>query len=364
MSDRDTPPDSLRQTEQETLELGGGKPHPERAAEVDRMAIAPSSLFEQAMEQTRMAICIADPHLPGMPMVYVNQAFLTLTGYERKDVLGRNCRLLQGPETSEEAIEEIRQVIAKDEVKVVEILNYRKDGSTFWNALHIGPIRDPDGSISHYYGSQWDVTDEVEKRRRLALQAQVAEELEHRTRNLFSVIASIVRLSARTEADAAALAEKIEGRIEALGRAHAISLSRGQADDEASDLHDMVTTVLTPYRSTRRNRVVIGGEMTVIPREAVTPLGLMLHEMATNALKYGAFSTPDGIVHVEWRREGDRLVLTWREQGGPPVTPPAETGTGTRIMEGVLRMIGADLTYDWPPDGLSATLSMRADPDR
>ena len=317
------------------------------------------SIFRQALEQTRMAIAISDPHADDNPMVYVNEAFVRLTGYKREEAVGRNCRFLQGPETSRESVDTIRRAIAERKVRVVEMLNYRKDGSTFWNALHVGPIFDDEGRLTHFYGSQWDVTDTVDKRNTIALQAAVSDELQHRTKNLFGVIISIVRLSARGETDPRALAEKIEARVEALSRAHAISIA-DERDSRARSLHDLVSAVLEPYETERPGRVEIGGAIVRVPRAAVTPVGLMLHELATNALKYGAFSARDGTVSVRWHREGDRLHLRWTEKGGPSVAAPerAHGGTGSRIVEGVLRTLGATIAYDWPPTGMTASLDL------
>ena len=359
MSDGKTERGAARSTPQEGLELDPSEHDASANHDVESMAIDPPRLFEQALEQTRMAIALTDATLPDNPLVYVNQAFVELTGYEREEAIGRNCRFLQGPDTEETARQKVHEAIEAEEVMVVELLNYRKDGSTFWNALHVGPVYDEGGRLTHYYGSQWDVTEMVGNRTELAIQSQVAAELQHRTANLFNVITSILRLSARAETDTAALVRKLEGRITALAHAHRISLSEAHAPGGASDLHDLISAILRPYRSERRRRIILNGELVRLPRDVVTPLGLMLHELATNALKYGAFSVPQGTVTVEWRREGDRLRLSWTEEEGPPATAPTAKGTGSHILEGILRMIGATLDYDWPPTGLVATLDMR-----
>ena len=355
----DAADDRLRQTEQDGLELNPADAEDEGAnADVDALAIEASSLFQQALEQTRMAIAISDPHQPDNPLIYVNRAFVELTGYERDEVVGRNCRFLQGPGTDPEHISALLEALEAQEVRVVELLNYRKDGSTFWNSLHVGPVYNDTGELTHFYGSQWDVTDLVRDRERIAMQDDVAEELRHRTRNLFGVMGSIARLSGRGETDVGVVIGKIEARIRALGHAHEASIDAAGRSGTA-DLHDLVSTILRPYRTDRKRRVVISGEMVEVPRESVTPLGLMLHELATNALKHGAFSAAEGTVTIEWRHEDDALRLTWMEEGGPSVgEPSASTGTGSRIMDGVLRTIGAELSYEWPPGGLSATLRM------
>ena len=356
-------PDNLRNKRQEDLELDPEDYDASANVDVETLDISPAELFEQALEQTRMAVTIVDINRPDSPIIYANQAFTELTGYDREEVIGRNCRFLQGPETDPDAVQAIRDCIASGEVRVVEILNYHKDGSTFWNSLHIGPVYDKQGKLTHLYGSQWDITSLVEERSRLALQTEVAEELKHRTKNLFNAISAIVRMSARGETDVDALMEKLEARLLALGRAHSISISEGRTAGQASDLYDLIASILDPYQEVGKDRVILSGPVVQVPRQSVTPVGLMLHELATNALKYGALSTPEGTVSVSWRRQAGRLVLEWLETGGPETKAPTRRGGGTRMMDGVLRVIGASITQDWPPSGLHAKLDLPLDDD-
>ena len=356
----DASDDRLEQVEQHGMELNPDDAQDEGVnADLTELPIETSSLFRQALEQTRMAVAITDPHQPDDPIIYVNRAFCELTGYDRDEAVGRNCRFLQGPGTDPDHVAAVRKALDEREVRVVEMLNYRKDGSTFWNSLHVGPIHNDAGELTHHYGSQWDVTDLVRKRERIALQEDVAEELRHRTRNLFGVMISIARLSARGESDVGEVIARIERRLRALGHAQEVSIA-GSGRSGASDLHDLVGAILRPYHTEGRRRVVLSGEMVEVRREAVTPIGLVLHELATNALKYGAFSAAEGTVAIEWGREEDGLRLTWTERGGPAVSEPGaqEVGTGSRLIDGVLRTIGGRLDCDWAPGGLRATLSM------
>jgi PAS domain S-box-containing protein len=116
------------------------------------------ALKDRALAIAAEGITIADMRATGQPLIYVNSGFERLTGYSTAEVVGRNCRFLQGPESSPDAVQTIRDAIKGQRECVVEILNYRKDGSRFWNRLSITPVRDDAGNLTHYIGVQSDVT--------------------------------------------------------------------------------------------------------------------------------------------------------------------------------------------------------------
>jgi sigma-B regulation protein RsbU (phosphoserine phosphatase) len=125
-------------------------------------------LLERALAAAGEGVVIADARLPDMPLIYVNDAFVAITGYRRDEVLGRNCRFLQGPGTSPAALAELRGAIAARRPVVVELLNYRRDGSPFWNRLSITPVHDDAGEVTHFIGVQSDVTARRQAEERLA----------------------------------------------------------------------------------------------------------------------------------------------------------------------------------------------------
>lgn len=116
-------------------------------------------LKDRALSSTAEGVTISDRNLPGNPIIYANQGFERITGYSVADVVGRNCRFLQGEDTDPEAIEEIRQGLRENRELTVEILNYRKDGTPFWNRLSIDPVRDAEGRVTNYIGIQVDITE-------------------------------------------------------------------------------------------------------------------------------------------------------------------------------------------------------------
>ena len=318
---------------------------------------ASGMLFEQAMAQTRMAICLTDPNQHDNPIVFANRAFRELTGYDEDEILGRNCRFLQGRRTDREQVQAMRRAIESEEVTIVELLNYRKDGSAFWNALHLGPIYNDAGDLIYFFGSQWDVTD-VKSARAGEQHARVlARELSHRMKNMFAVISGIVTVSGRMHKIEGEAAE-INSRIQALGRAYETTL-----DDAASgsiELGPAIRAILEPYRMAGM-AISIDGNGARVPFGSVSVIGLVLHEFAANAEQHGAWSTEGGTVTVDWGiiEDGQKARLEWRESGGPKIDEATiEPGVGTAIMDRIVRSAAGKIDRVWNPDGLKAVVEV------
>ncbi|WP_422920807.1 histidine kinase famiy protein [Rhizosaccharibacter radicis] len=139
-----------------------GLPGFERQVRVDAGATqfdgGQADIFFAAVETTRMPMIVTDPRQPDNPIVFANNAFLAMTGYRPDELIGTNCRFLQGPDTDREVVAEIRDAILEEREVATEVLNYRKDGSTFWNALYISPVHDKQGNLVYFFGSQLDVS--------------------------------------------------------------------------------------------------------------------------------------------------------------------------------------------------------------
>ncbi|QJE00703.1 PAS domain-containing protein [Massilia forsythiae] len=133
-----------------------------------------NNVFFAAVEMTRMPMVVTDPRQPDNPIVFANGAFLDLTLYKQEDIMGRNCRLLQGPGTDPAAVREVREALEQERAVAVDLLNYRADGSQFWNALFIGPVFDGDGKLLYFFASQMDIS-ERRQTQDASLQAQKME---------------------------------------------------------------------------------------------------------------------------------------------------------------------------------------------
>ena len=152
-------------------------------------------VFFAAVEMTRMPMILTDPRLPDNPIVFANKAFLDLTGYEESEVMHRNCRFLQGPQTDRESVRLLREAIAAREAISLEILNYKRDGTRFWNAIFLGPVFGKDGKLLYFFASQLDVTrrrdaqDSYRQAQKMEAVGQLTAGLAHDFNNLLQVIA-------------------------------------------------------------------------------------------------------------------------------------------------------------------------------
>ncbi len=169
---------------------------------------ARGNVFFAAIEMTRMPMVITDPHQDDNPIVFANNAFLDLTLYEKEEVVGRNCRFLQGAQTDRGEVAKLREAIEAEDSIALELLNYKRDGTPFWNAVFIGPIHDASGKLLYFFASQIDVTRRRESEKTL-LQTQKMEAvgqltagLAHDFNNLLQVVNGNLELAAaRVEDD-------------------------------------------------------------------------------------------------------------------------------------------------------------------
>ncbi len=153
-----------------------------------------SDIFFAAVQMSRMPMCLTDPHRHDNPIIFCNQAFEQLVGYRQDEIIGRNCRFLQGPETDPEAVAGIGRALRAGEDVHVELLNYRKDGTQFWNALFVSPVIDTNGALVYHFGSQLDVTRRreaeavLQQSQRMETLGSMASSLAHEFNNLMTIV--------------------------------------------------------------------------------------------------------------------------------------------------------------------------------
>ncbi|MBY0336834.1 MAG: PAS domain-containing protein [Acetobacteraceae bacterium] len=232
------------------------------------------------------------------------------------------------------------------------------DGHYVWVWHRSIARRDAEGRLLRLIGCIIDVTAEHEAR---DAEAMVARELDHRVKNNFALVSSIVGLTAAHHPHARAFAAELRDRLRALTEAHDV-VRRG-AGTEGVRLHALARRLAAPFEKTPGEALVLAGEDVAVQTEAVSHLALILHEWLTNAAKHGALSRPGGCVRLAARRENGTLVLEWTEQGGPPLPgPPARRGFGSLLAEATASgRFGGALEEDWTPDGLRLALRLAAD---
>ena len=292
----------------------------------------------------------------------VNEAICAITGGTRGELL--NWRLFGRTHPDDRDVDEElyrRQVAGDIGFYSIEKRFIRKDGRTIWIAVRSSTVRDATGHFLYGVRVVQDVTErkEAEERQKLLI-----DELNHRVKNTLATVQSLATQTARGTDSPEEFRQAFEGRLIALSQAHD-QLTRRHW--KSADLRDIVQGATAPHLARSQesqDQIAIEGEpITLIPRVALT-LALALHELTTNAAKYGALSMPTGRIEVSWRVERRLsqpflLALEWRERGGPPVTKPSRQGFGTRFIEGsVASELRGKAVLDYDPAGLTCAIEI------
>jgi len=236
----------------------------------------------------------------------------------------------------------------------------RKDGSLFDISLTVSPVKDSQGNV---IGASKIARDISECRQAQEQQRLLFREMNHRIRNLFTLAGTIVSLSTRFAATPADLADSVSERLVALGRAHDLTLpdfaDAGKYFDRATTLPDLARTILAPYKTQNDATVSINGPQVPIVGNAAMSVALLLHELATNAAKYGALTSESGRIELSWCVLKDELVLAWRERGGPTVKgAPDKAGFGSLLARlTATGQLGGKISHDWNRKGLIVNVS-------
>ncbi len=288
-----------------------------------------------------------------------------LFGYTAEEIMDKPVTFYIPMDRHGEESDILSRIRRGERIDPYETVRRCKDGSLVEVSLTVSPINNAEGTI---IGASEIARDITERRRAEEQQNLLLREMSHRVKNLFAVASGLVTLSARSARTPADMAEAVRGRLGALARAHGLTrpgLINGDGNPcEDTTLHALVQTIFAPYVDPERVKdhgfFVITGPCLPIGGNAVTSIALVLHELATNAAKYGALSSPGGYIHIDWSVERDELLLTWKEHGGPSLDGPADhEGFGSSLVRRLVTgQFGGQLSYDWNPKGLIIRLSM------
>lgn len=236
----------------------------------------------------------------------------------------------------------------------VEFRYLWRDGSVRWMQLRCEIVRADLDAPRHVLGVLCDITERKEAEERLKL---LAREVDHRANNLLAVVQATVKLSRAESVEA--LKETLDGRIAALAHVHSLlSDSRW----EGADLRRLIAEELKPYLGEGGGKVSLDGSDLALRPEAAQSMAMVVHELATNAVKYGALSSGKGSVAVAWSlTPRGALHLTWTETGARSVTPPARRGFGVEMVQRALAQFKGKAAFDWRPEGLVCHIDLPAD---
>jgi two-component sensor histidine kinase/CheY-like chemotaxis protein len=215
-------------------------------------------------------------------------------------------------------------------------------------------VEDPRGTIKRVTGTILDITErKVTEQRQQLLMA----ELDHRVKNMLANVSAIARLSSRRATSVEAFVAALDGRIQAISKAHGLIRQRSWS---GAELGELALVLLNAFQSEAANNIVLDGPEVQITPKAAQSIALVVHELATNAVKHGALSLPSGKVTLSWREVEahpvPRLRLLWSEAGGPKVTEPARSGFGLTVLRSVASELGATIDSAFHPGGLVCTI--------
>lgn len=326
--------------------------------------------FAAAVRATRMPMVITDPAQQDNPIVFCNESFQKLTGYDRDEIIGRNCRFLQGPDTDRDEVAKVRAAIeAKTDISV-DLLNYRKDGSTFWNALYLSPVRNDAGEVVFFFASQLDVTDRVDAQSMIAQQkieverevaARTADlevaleaktlllhEVDHRVKNNLTMIGSLLRLQARTIADPT-ISTKLEAMLERVDALATVHRRLYQSEDITRfDVSAFVENLIGDVvGASGRSDIVIDTELErmEVASSNAAALGLILNEVATNAIKHAFADGRPGTISLRLRLNDDIACIEISDDGPGFEAANSPDGLGKVLIARLAKQVGATPTW-------------------
>jgi PAS domain S-box-containing protein len=281
-----------------------------------------------------------------------NKGAERIFGYLAEEVIGNPVTILIPRNRQDEEPTILERIRRGERVEHYETVRQCRHGSLIDISLTVSPVRNIHGKV---IGASKIARDITQRKRSEAQIAILAREAEHRAKNVLATVLATVHLSRSDTPDG--LKRVIEGRIQALANVHRLFV---ESRWTGADLHRLVTQELSPYCREDHGQARIEGPQLMVEPDAAQAIAVTLHELATNAAKYGALSVPDGYVQVEWSRAADgRVVLRWTEANGPAVSPPTHQGFGTRVMEKMITgQTGGRIRFDWHAEGLTCEITL------
>ena len=272
-------------------------------------------------------------------------------GYSAGEAIGQPITLVIPEDRQSEEREILTRIRRGERIDHFETVRQRKHGSLIVVSLTVSPVKDATGKI---VGASKIARDITEQKRNQELITTLAREAEHRSKNLLASVLATVNLSQSSTSED--LKRKIVGRIGALANVCSLFVATRWI---GAELSAVATQELAPYSEMHGKRVLIDGPQILLEPGVAQAIAVTLHELATNAAKYGALSTPKGQVCLEWSHTADdQLCLLWTERSGAAVQEPTRKGVGSRIIEGMIAQLKGNVRFDWRKDGLVCEITV------
>jgi two-component sensor histidine kinase len=362
-----------RKSREDEFPLGGGKMGAlVRELDWSKTSLGPISAWPAHLKATINLMLPAQAQIvlfwgPEFVALY-NDAYAPTIGDKHPRALGRPARenwaeLWDDLEPLlRRVLETGETVVAKDRPYYIERHSYPEN---VYFDISYSPVRDEAGKVGGVLCIVSETTERVvaQERQRLLLR-----ETNHRLKNLFAMIDAMISLSVRSARTPQEFAQALRGRLAALLRAKELVrpgiMGTEHAASERTTVDALVRTILQPYDdNTSRERISASGPDVVVGATAVTSLALALHETATNAVKYGALSEPNGAIRIKWETQDNDFRLEWEEIGGPTiVVTPNAGGFGSVLTErSIISHLGGKIEYDWQRNGLKIRMTVPLD---
>lgn len=282
-----------------------------------------------------------------------NKAAERIFGYSAPEAIGQPITLVIPEDRLSEEREILTRIRRGERIDHFETVRRRRDGGSIVVSLTVSPVKDAHGNIVGASKIARDITERKRAQEQIGI---LAREAEHRSKNILSNVQAIINLSQSDTSEG--LKEVISGRIQAMANVHSLFVETRWIGAELSAI---AKQELAPYLDEHGTRIRMDGLQTVLEPTAAQAIAVVLHELATNASKYGALSKAKGHVRLTWSRsENGQLALRWTELGGPSVNAPQRKGFGSRLIEGTINPLGGIARFDWRAEGLVCEIAVPA----
>lgn len=325
----------------------------------------PADVQGDAILHMSFALLLTDSREADNPIVWVNRAFLEQTGYALEDIIGHNCRFLQGEDTDPESVRKLREAVEQNREITLDIVNYRRSGERFLNRLMVAPLYADDGTVRYHIGVQHDESDAGRHADRALELSERLREMQHRMKNHLSMLLALIRLESRRQERPEGRVDVLAARVEALGTLYdQIANPVGIDDDPSVALGTYVRRVCSAMEMLSE-RARIGVNVDVEPFEAsvdqAARIGLFLCEVLTNALRHAYGDTDRGNILVSLVHRGSGGVLSVADDGrglGESRWPNDPDTLGGLIVRDLVRRLGGTLEVDSSAVGTTVRLVM------